>query len=65
MGEVEGGEEFAHGLGPEGVADFGAIDCDFGDGALVGGFVTNIFEFSFGDPAHVGEDFSVVLVGVE
>ena len=53
VGEVEGGKELADGLRAEGVADFGPVDGDFGDGAFVSGFVTDVFEFGFGGPAHL------------
>lgn len=52
VGHVEGGEQLAHGLGAKGIANFGAVDCDFGNRAFVGGFVTDVFEFGFGGPAH-------------
>lgn len=52
MCEIKGAQHFGNSLWAEGVAHFGAIDRDFGDGAVFRGFIEDVLECFFADP-HV------------
>ena len=58
MGEVEGLQQFLHRLRAEGIAHFRPVDGDFGNFPLIGGFVTDVLEFTHGGP-H-GRDFEQI-----